>query len=84
LNILIIYFGIIFIFSDKGVIKNDELYDLLRKSEIKYNNELKKYNELKNKIKLFKSNEHYQKKVIHKEIGYIEDNERIYIFSGQK
>ena len=68
------------VFSDRGIRKNDELRKLVKESGERYEKALQEYNDLKRKIELFENNVFYQKMVIHKEIGYIEDNERIYIF----
>lgn len=80
LNILIVIFFVFLIFSNKGIKQNDKLEGFVVKSKVKYENILQEYNKLKRKIELFKGNEYYQIMVIHKEMGYIKENERIYIF----
>ena len=80
LNIVITIIFILLIFSSKGIKQNDKLEKLVIGSSIRYNKTLKEYNNLKVKIDLFKDNQFYQVKVIHKEIGYINENEKIYIF----
>jgi len=83
-NIITILIFILLIFSDKGMKQNDKLEKMVAKSSVRYNKTLKEYNELKQKIVFFKKNQFYQVKVIHREIGYIGENERIYIFSDIK
>jgi len=80
LNILIVISFVFLIFSEKGIKQNDVLEDLVNNSKTKYEDTLKEYTNLKRKIELFKKNEYYQVMVIHREIGYIKENERIYIF----
>ena len=72
------------IFSDKGIKQNDKLEKSVVKSSLRYTKTLKEYNNLKQKIKLFKENQYFQVKVIHQEIGYIGENERIYKFKNLK
>ena len=80
LNIAIVIIFVLLIFSDKGIKQNDKLEALVLKSNQRYADTFKEYNDLKRKIKLFKENQYYQVKIIHEEIGYIGENERIYIF----
>jgi len=80
LNILIVLSFIFMIFSDKGIKQNDTLESLVAGSKVKYEKTFNEYSDLKRKIELFKKNEYYQLRVIHREIGYIKNNERIYIF----
>jgi len=84
LNVIVVISFILLLFSNKGIKQNDNLEKLVLKSKIKYEKILKDYNDLKRKIELFKGNEYYQVMVIHKEIGYIKKNERIYIFEDKK
>jgi len=80
LNVLIAIIFVLLIFSDKGIKQNDKLEKLVSESSIRYNKTLKEYNDLKLKIGLFEDNQYYQVKVIHEEIGYINESEKIYIF----
>jgi tetrahydromethanopterin S-methyltransferase subunit G len=83
LNIVITIVFIFIIFSNKGIKQNDNLEKLVISSKERYGKIQEEYNDLKRKIEFFNKNEYYQVMVIHKEIGYISEDERIYIFEDK-
>ncbi len=81
LNLAVILMLVLLFASDKGVGKNDKLKDKIVKLDENYSSLNKRKAELEKNIKLFKENRSYQKHIIRKEMGFVEENDVIYIFN---
>jgi len=81
LNLAVILMLILLFASNKGVGKNDKLKEKIVKLDENYSSLNKRKAELEKNIKLFKENRSYQKHIIRKEMGFVEENDVIYIFN---
>ena len=81
LNLAVILMIVLLFASGKGVGKNDKLKNKIVKLDKNYSSLKKRKSELEKNIKLFKENRSYQKHIIRKEMGFVEENDVIYIFN---
>ena len=81
LNLSIILMLVLLFASNKGIGKNDKLKNKIVRLDDNYSSLNKRKEDLEKNIKLFKENRSYQKHIIRKEMGFIEENDVIYIFN---
>lgn len=80
-NILVVIMFVKVFITQDSYEKNDKLNQKIELLENEYLSLLEKKNILRNNIESFNNNRNFQKSLIRKEIGFIDENDKLYIFN---